>query len=93
MALYAGNARQGLRHGANAIRRQKEALWSNVHPVLLEFSEPEIRWSPNNTVSVTMQQTYRDSIGYAAYGTKTLRLAPVGTGWHILNEDWRGTAQ
>ncbi len=92
MSAYDADARQGNRRGAAAIQDQKQGLWKVTRPAKVEFSEPDIQWTPEG-LTVQMRQFYKDSSGYSDKGIKSLLVAPEGSGWAILREDWRAAAQ
>jgi ketosteroid isomerase-like protein len=87
MTYYAPRARQGSRKNAEAIKKQKEALWKRLKPasVLLEDMRVTV---DADTARVVMRQTYTDENGSGDIGRKTLSLISKDGAWLITQEDW-----
>ena len=87
MAHYVPRARQGARRNAEAIRKQKEELWSRLKPasVLLEDMRVSVK---DDTAQVVMRQKYTNEQGNGSIGRKTLSLTLRDGAWLITQEDW-----
>lgn len=84
---YATDAVQGDRRGRDDIREQKVGLWKTRPPERVALSDMKIRRNGKEFV-VTCVQDYRSRDGGFDHGLKTLRLAPSGDGFVIVEESW-----
>lgn len=92
MAHYAPNAIQQGRQGANAIRHQKEALWSRAKPANVQLSGLRLTLDKHG-VRADMGQYFKDINGKSDKGIKTLLLRFDGNKWLITREDWIKSSQ
>ncbi len=88
MAFYAPNAKQGARAGAQAIRDQKEKLWSKNKPSNVRLSDLRISLQ-GKKICADMRQDYSDSKAQGDTGIKTVILENINGVWLITQEDWR----
>ncbi len=88
MHYYDKDAAQGDRSGAASIRDQKRELWGAAPPSRVRILEPKYTLVPEG-VEVVFSQSYMAQGGYEDHGIKTMLLAPSGSEWKILREDWR----
>ncbi len=85
--FYGERASQGDRHGREAIRSHKAGLWKDKAPRKVSLSDMKIAPSGDG-FTVTCVQRYEGRDGDSDMGRKTLRLAPSGTGYAIVEETW-----
>ncbi len=86
-AFYADRAVQGDRKGREAILEQKSGLWREKAPKKVVLSDIRIKPSRDG-FTVTCVQNYEDADGGSDRGRKTLRVAPSGGGFVIVEETW-----
>ncbi len=86
-SYYDNNAKQGKLVG-DAIFKQKESIWTNNKPQVIEFSNIQTKHK-GNVIQVSFRQDYSDSNGYKDRGIKTMSFIKVDNTWKIFKEDWR----
>jgi ketosteroid isomerase-like protein len=87
MTYYAPRARQGARRSAEAIRKQKEELWSRLKPASVQLEDIRVSVK-GDTAQVVMRQKYVNEKGNGSIGRKTLALSLRDGAWLITQEDW-----
>jgi len=87
MAHYAPRARQGSRRSAEAIKKQKEELWSRLKPASVQLEDMRVSVK-GDTAQVVMRQKYMNEQGGGSTGRKTLSLTLRDGAWLITQEDW-----
>jgi len=86
--LYASQAVQGTRRGANRIASYKKTLWAKTPPAMLKVENLTVTLHPKG-LRVAFVQTFEDTGGYSDVGLKTMVLTPDGSTWKIDSEQWR----
>ncbi len=87
-SLYATNAVQGKRRGANLIIDYKKTLWAKTAPARVVVNDLKVTSHPRG-LQVAFVQTFEDTGGYSDIGYKTMVLTPDGDAWKIDSEQWR----
>ncbi|MGL1862762.1 MAG: L,D-transpeptidase family protein [Pseudodesulfovibrio sp.] len=87
-SLYATNAVQGKRRGANLIIDYKKTLWAKTAPARVAVNDLKVTSHPRG-LQVAFVQTFEDTGGYSDIGYKTMVLTPDGDAWKIDSEQWR----